>query len=93
MSTPVLQENGEPYKMYVRLLCTVNIGKDGVTEIYHQVRPIRKKKLPEILRDAVRKHELSPLESKLLVIQDTSNQLTTRQRLRLLRETINQEKL
>lgn len=87
MATPVLNEDGTPYTTYVKLLCTVNIGKRG-QEIYHQVKTQRRKKLPEMLRDATKKYELTDLESKLLVLQDMSNTLTMRQRLKILQDTL-----
>ena len=88
MSTPVLNPDGSRYVIDIRLKCHVNIAKDGVTEIYHQIKTIRKKKSPELLRDATRKHSLSPMEAKLLVLQDQSNGLTTRQRLKLIQELL-----
>ena len=88
MSTPVLNEDGTPYMLNVSLRCTVNIAKDGVTEIYHQVKSVRKKKRNELLRDATRKHNLTEQEAKLLVLQDQSNELTTRQRIKLIQELL-----
>lgn len=87
MSTPVLHEDGRRYVTYVRLKCYVNISRNG-EEIYHQVRPERKKKAPEMIRDAEKKYDISKLEAKMLVFQDMSNTLTMRQRLKMLQETM-----
>jgi hypothetical protein len=87
MSIPVLLEDGTPYTCMVSLKCTVNIGKKG-QEIYHQVRPIRKKKLPEMLREATRRYGLEEKEAKILVYQDMSNTLTMLQRIKLLQEVM-----